>query len=80
MDEIIGWKGLSEEEQTSVMDNLTGVSSTHQCQQCNEPAQCDISAGKEMCWCFGLEKRDTSDIPKAGVCLCRKCLSELPIQ
>ncbi|CAH6799333.1 conserved hypothetical protein [Vibrio chagasii] len=80
MDEIIGWKGLSESERESVMNNLSGISSTHQCPQCNEPAQCDISAGKETCWCFELEKRDTSSVPKFGVCMCRKCLSELPIQ
>lgn len=55
MDEIIGWKGLSESERDSVMDSLSGASSTHQCPQCNAPAQCDISAGKETCWCFELE-------------------------
>ncbi|PMG38116.1 hypothetical protein BCU97_09345 [Vibrio splendidus] len=80
MDEIIGWKDLSEDKRESVMNNLSGINSTHQCPQCSEPAQCDISAGKETCWCFELEKHDTGSIPKAGVCMCRKCLSELPIQ
>ncbi|WP_192891914.1 cysteine-rich CWC family protein [Vibrio bathopelagicus] len=80
MDEIISWKDLTESERGSVMDSLSGSNSTHQCPQCNAPAHCDISAGKETCWCFELEKRDTSSIPKGSVCMCRKCLSALPIQ
>jgi predicted Fe-S protein YdhL (DUF1289 family) len=79
MDEVLGWQGLSESERDSVMDNLSGIKSTHQCPQCNEPTQCDIGAGKETCWCFDLEKRDTSNILKGDACMCRKCLSALPM-
>ncbi|MGF1755871.1 DUF1289 domain-containing protein [Vibrio makurazakiensis] len=79
MNEIIGWKNLSDPERQDIMDNLSEDGSTHSCSQCNQPAQCDISAGKETCWCFELEKRDTSKIEKTGTCMCRNCLSELPI-
>lgn len=75
MDEIIGWKGLSEDERVSVMDNLTGASSTHQCPQCNEPAQCDISAGKDTCWCFELENEILAIFQKLEfVCVVSACL------
>ncbi|MDN3701864.1 cysteine-rich CWC family protein [Vibrio artabrorum] len=80
MDEIIGWAGLSESERGTVMRNLSGANSTHQCPQCGEHAQCDIRSGKETCWCFSLEKRETTSAPNAGVCLCRQCLSSLPIE
>jgi len=80
MNEIIGWKSLSDEQREQVMQNLSSEGATHQCPKCDQPAQCDISAGKETCWCFELEKRDTSGVPKQGLCMCRKCLSALPIE
>ena len=79
MDEIIGWKDLTEDQRQDAMNRLGKAASTHTCPQCDEPAQCDISAGKDSCWCFELEKRDTDIIPKTGSCMCRRCLSQLPI-
>ncbi|MCG9576260.1 cysteine-rich CWC family protein [Vibrio tubiashii] len=78
MDEIVNWRHLSDQERDQVMANLSGKTSTHNCPSCHQPAQCDISQGKSTCWCFEIEKRDTSDLPKTGTCLCRKCLSKLP--
>ncbi|MBW3695981.1 DUF1289 domain-containing protein [Vibrio sp. T187] len=79
MNEIVGWKDLDESERQDIMNRLGEASSTHTCPQCDKPAQCDISAGKETCWCFELEKRDTSQVAQTGTCMCRHCLSKLPI-
>lgn len=80
IDEIVQWQHVTEQERDLAMKALSGELSSHVCPQCGENAQCDISAGHETCWCFKLEKRDTSDLKKGDPCLCRKCLSRLPIQ
>ncbi|RXJ74046.1 DUF1289 domain-containing protein [Veronia nyctiphanis] len=76
MDEIVKWVQIGEEEREAIMDKLLGRMSTHACPECNEPMQCDISAGESSCWCFSLPTRDVSDSADSSVCLCRKCLSK----
>ncbi|MEZ8100767.1 DUF1289 domain-containing protein [Vibrio bivalvicida] len=78
MVEIVNWCHLSDQKRDELMANLSGETSTHTCPSCSQPAQCDISQGKSNCWCFEIEKRDTSLLPNAGTCLCRQCLSKLP--
>lgn len=80
MDEVINWRHFSDQQRDHVMANLSGENASHTCPSCSKPAQCDISQGKDTCWCFEIEKRDTSSIPKTGSCLCRKCLSKLPVE
>ncbi|MFA0567945.1 DUF1289 domain-containing protein [Vibrio gallaecicus] len=80
INEIMGWGKLSDDDRKIIMDKLDGTSTTHTCPQCEKSAQCDISMGKETCWCFELEKRDTSSVPKAGLCMCRNCLTALPVE
>ncbi|PKF81212.1 DUF1289 domain-containing protein [Vibrio sp. vnigr-6D03] len=80
IDEIIGWKDKSEKQRSDVTDKLSGQQTTHECAQCGSSTFCEISAGGSHCWCFDIEKRDTSGLTKTGTCLCRKCLSELPIE
>ncbi|PSW20696.1 DUF1289 domain-containing protein [Photobacterium sanctipauli] len=78
MAELTEWRHMDEVKQSDTIDEIQGKRSTHICSQCGEPAYCEISAGNSTCWCFELTKRDTSGIP-AGNCLCRKCLSALPL-
>ncbi|KJY75282.1 DUF1289 domain-containing protein [Vibrio nigripulchritudo] len=80
INEIIGWKDKTEEERSEVMNKLSGEKRTHACAKCGSPTYCEISAGGNHCWCFEIEKRDTSTLNKTGTCLCRKCLSELPLE
>ncbi|MER2496929.1 cysteine-rich CWC family protein [Vibrio neptunius] len=79
MDEIVNWRHLSDDERDTIMEALQGSVASHRCPSCGEPAQCDISAGKDTCWCFSLEKRDMSCAVSGDACLCRKCLNHLPI-
>lgn len=80
MDEVVSWQHITDEEREAAIAKLRGLQSTHTCHLCGKPAQCDISQGKESCWCFEIERRDTSSIDdKNAPCLCRKCLSALPI-
>ncbi|WP_394145583.1 DUF1289 domain-containing protein [Vibrio atypicus] len=79
VDEITQWRHFSEHEREEIMGALQGSTSSHLCPSCNETAVCDISQGKETCWCFSLDQRDTSSIQQADLCLCRKCLTQLPI-
>lgn len=77
MTEISHWIAYQEHQQLAIMADIKAIKATHQCPQCQQPAQCDISAGKSTCWCFDIEPRQTSlDSPK--VCLCRQCLSLMP--
>ncbi|WP_102564494.1 cysteine-rich CWC family protein [Vibrio sp. 10N.286.49.B3] len=80
VNEIIGWASYSDEQRSLIMAALNGENTTHQCPQCHSNAQCDISAGKETCWCFELDKRSTEDLPadikQANLCLCRSCLEQ----
>nr|WP_275661221.1 cysteine-rich CWC family protein [Vibrio mediterranei] len=80
MDELSAWRLMEEEERDDKMEQLAGSTTTHVCPKCGEAAYCDISAGHDTCWCFELDKRDTSSIEKSDLCLCRKCLSTLPIE
>lgn len=80
MDEIVNWQHVTDEERDQAMAALSGQNSTHTCPSCGQNAQCDIQDGKEHCWCFELEKRDTSQLEKSDHCLCRACLSALPLQ
>ncbi|MCJ2376213.1 DUF1289 domain-containing protein [Vibrio sp. ZSDZ34] len=79
VDEIATWSSDTDAQRQDKIDQLSGVQSTHQCSQCGKPAYCDISAGKASCWCFEIEKRDTSSLGKSQHCLCRHCLSKLPL-
>ncbi len=77
MTEISHWIAYQEHQQLAIMADIKAIKATHQCPQCQQPAQCDISAGQSTCWCFDIEPRQTSsDSPK--VCLCRQCLSLMP--
>ncbi|WP_084659801.1 DUF1289 domain-containing protein [Vibrio sonorensis] len=80
MDEIINWKSFSDEQREQIMNRLDKSESTHECPTCGEPTHCDISQGKETCWCFDIERRDTSKVEKCGSCMCRRCLSQLPLR
>lgn len=77
MTEISHWIAYSEQQQLAIMAEIKAIKATHACPQCQQPAQCDIQAGKSTCWCFDIEPRQTSsDSPT--VCLCRQCLSLMP--
>ncbi len=78
MTEITEWRHMDEVKQSDTINSIQGVSATHTCSLCGKPAFCDISAGKSTCWCFEIEKRDTSGIESPD-CLCRECLSKLPL-
>ncbi|ELR66827.1 hypothetical protein C942_04526 [Photobacterium marinum] len=78
MTEITEWRDMDEIKQNDAIDEIHGKRSTHTCSLCGKPAFCDINAGKSTCWCFEIEKRDTSGIESPD-CLCRECLSRLPL-
>ncbi|MCQ1058062.1 DUF1289 domain-containing protein [Photobacterium sp. DNB23_23_1] len=78
MTELTAWHTMSDPEQEQKIAEIQGQQSTHTCNQCGQPAYCEISAGKTTCWCFELTKRDTSGLPP-GSCLCRHCLEKLPL-
>ncbi|KLV01162.1 cysteine-rich CWC family protein [Photobacterium aphoticum] len=79
MNELTTWSAMSDDDQQQRIDEIRGTQSTHLCSQCGQPAFCDISAGRSTCWCFELDKRDTSGL-KLGSCLCRRCLEKLPLR
>ncbi|OAN11245.1 hypothetical protein A3K86_20010 [Photobacterium jeanii] len=79
MNELQIWRKIDDTQQQATIDQIQGKQSTHTCEQCGKPAYCDISAGKSHCWCFDIEQRDTSSIQTDG-CLCRQCLSKLPLK
>ncbi|WP_305374379.1 DUF1289 domain-containing protein [Photobacterium leiognathi] len=78
MKEVVEWQAFDDQTRETIMQEIKGQPTTHQCPQCGKPASCDISAGKSTCWCFELDKRDTIDCP-SGACLCRECLSKQPL-
>lgn len=78
MTEISHWIAYSEPQQLAIMAQIKAITPTHQCPQCQQPAQCDIQAGKSTCWCFELEPRQTLT-NSTNTCLCRQCLSLMPI-
>ncbi|WP_084186067.1 MULTISPECIES: cysteine-rich CWC family protein [Vibrio] len=79
MNEIVNWRHFSDAERDTVITNIQRQTSTHQCPSCHAPAQCDISQGKATCWCFEVEQRDTSSLVENSACLCRQCLTALPL-
>ncbi|WP_341664050.1 cysteine-rich CWC family protein [Vibrio sp.] len=79
MDEVIGWKALSDSNRDEIIDELSGDTSDHICPSCNGSASCDLAQGKKTCWCFSLEKRILPTEFSSNLCLCRKCLSKLEI-
>ena len=81
MVEITEWRHMDDDKQAQTIDEIRGAQSTHTCTQCGKPAFCDISAGKSSCWCFEISRRDTSGLDtKSTTCLCRACLSQLPLR
>ncbi len=80
IDEIIEWKNKSDHERNVLMDKLSGQQNTHECAHCKRLTFCEISAGGSHCWCFDLEKRNTSTLGKLDKCLCRHCLTQLPVE
>ncbi len=79
MSEIIEWRNYSDEQRQSVIDKVSGKISSHQCPSCGEPAFCDSANGNAYCWCFELEARAIPKELQGQGCLCRKCLSKLPV-
>lgn len=79
MDEIIQWKDKTELQRETIIEQITGEDSTHSCPECDSLAHCDIAAGKETCWCFGIEPRDLPKPESDQLCLCRKCLEKKPV-
>jgi hypothetical protein len=79
MEEIIQWKDKTDEQRDSLINQIAGGESTHSCPECGTQAHCDISAGKETCWCFGVETRDLPKPDEGQLCLCRKCLEKKPV-
>ncbi|WP_434362280.1 cysteine-rich CWC family protein [Parasalinivibrio latis] len=77
MKEIADWKEMTENLREEKMSELDGSSFTHLCPQCGNATHCDISAGKDTCWCFSVECREVSG--ESSVCLCRNCLMEKPL-
>ncbi|WGV98170.1 cysteine-rich CWC family protein [Vibrio sp. YMD68] len=77
--EIAQWPNYSDDQRASIMAELRGEQSSHQCPLCSAKTQCDIESGKSTCWCFDIERRDSAGVTDSDVCLCRKCLSALPI-
>ncbi|WP_082712373.1 cysteine-rich CWC family protein [Vibrio tritonius] len=76
--EIMNWRDADEETRHHIMDTLAGITSTHLCPSCQQPAQCDIAAGKSSCWCFALEEREATET-NTDLCLCRACLEKQPL-
>ncbi|WP_162064069.1 cysteine-rich CWC family protein [Vibrio taketomensis] len=79
MNEITNWRQMSDVQHITTIRQITALISTHVCPSCGQGSHCDIKAGKDHCWCFDIEKRDLSGIAKSSSCLCRKCLSSLPL-
>lgn len=80
MQEINQWSSLIDSQQTTIMAEIKGLHSiTHSCPQCQQPAVCDIQAGKSTCWCFDLEPREIT-ANTTSTCLCRHCLSISPLR
>ncbi|MDE1223426.1 cysteine-rich CWC family protein [Vibrio aestuarianus] len=79
MQEIVQWRNFSVQQRDEIMTKLKRDQGTHRCPSCKQSAHCDISEGKTTCWCFELEDRDTSSLDNHAKCLCRHCLTSLPI-
>ncbi|MFB9136260.1 cysteine-rich CWC family protein [Vibrio olivae] len=77
--EIIEWRKMEESKHSNIMRALSGERYTHECPSCNQPAHCDLAAGKTQCWCFDLETRDLSSQSSDHSCLCRHCLAAQPV-
>lgn len=75
--ELKDWRGKPVEDRMSLMKELRGQTSTHDCPGCTGPAYCAMADGKSanLCWCMDVTARA---MPVADVCLCRKCLMTAP--
>lgn len=80
LSEIAQWAQFSDEQRTSVLEQLEQRRSTHHCPNCGQAAHCDIAAGKKHCWCFDLEERDCTSVNDNALCVCRHCLTAQPIR
>jgi len=40
---------------------------THSCPRCQQPVRCDISQGKNTCWCFNVQSKG---LEMNDVCMC----------
>ncbi|WP_284193867.1 cysteine-rich CWC family protein [Vibrio zhanjiangensis] len=79
IDEIVNWKEFSDLKREEIINTVAGHLCDHLCPACHEPATCDISQGKESCWCFSVEERIHPSNVSNDLCLCRKCLNNLEI-
>ncbi len=46
------------------------------CPGCGAAFTCDVEAGKDGCWCFGLPQIAPLDEPRFKGCLCPDCLQK----
>ena len=46
---------------------------THSCPKCENPVRCDISLGKNTCWCFNVQSKG---LELNDVCMCKNCLNK----
>ncbi|NVD08987.1 DUF1289 domain-containing protein [Vibrio sp. JPW-9-11-11] len=79
MNEISQWRHFSDQQRDTIIAHIERKQATHQCPSCQAPAQCDLSQGKQTCWCFDVEQRDTRQLSSEKSCLCRQCLSKAPL-
>ncbi|MGD8110169.1 cysteine-rich CWC family protein [Vibrio sp. TRT 17S01] len=77
--EINQWQSYTDHKRDEILSTLSRHTSNHLCPSCNQPATCDIQAGKSHCWCFELEPRDCFKTKQDQHCLCRDCLERQPI-
>lgn len=47
---------------------------THSCPKCTHPVRCDISQGKNTCWCFNVQSKG---LEMNDICMCKSCLTAL---
>lgn len=47
---------------------------THSCPKCENPVRCDISQGKNTCWCFNVQSKG---LELNDICMCKNCLTSL---
>ena len=46
---------------------------SHSCPRCENPVRCDISLGKNTCWCFNVQSKG---LELNDVCMCKNCLNK----
>ncbi len=77
VEEIMQWKDKTDQQRDALIEQISGNQTTHTCPECGAPTHCDITAGKETCWCFDVEARDVTEERQS--CLCRNCLEKKPV-